>query len=236
MIFSNNKNMMNLSETKKEEKKNEILPGKRRSSLLSANLSRQTFFMLLFLEAIILALVGYFFFIKGVNKELKMVRAELVDKKQEFDRLSVKLDNFSVINKLYEGLSEEKLEKVKEVLPAEANLPDLLVNLDTLIKNNGFSMEGVEFQIVDAKGQEVFSAKNPSTEQISNEQVAEATSAVKKEIKTINIALNIEGSSYGGLKNLISQLENNLRLFDVVNFGFAGESTSLKIELKAYYL
>jgi hypothetical protein len=223
-------------ELKINNKNDKVLSDKRRSSLLLANLSRQTFLMLMGVEVAVLALAGYFFFVRGANKELVVVRADLTSKQEQLSQASNKLNNFSVINKIYEGLDGEVIKKVGQVLPVEPNLPDLMVNLDTLVKNNGFSLVEIDFQIVDSAGQEVFSAQNAEPEQVTNEAVAAATTATTKELKTINISLNIEGSSYSGLKSLISQLENNLRLFDVLKFGFTSEGTSLKIELRAYYL
>lgn len=203
---------------------------------MSANLSRQTFLMLMGVEVAVVALIGYFFFIRGVNEELIIVRADLAGRQEEFKQLTDKFNNFSIINKLYNSLDPEVLEKVEQVLPTQPDLPDLMVNLDTLVKNNGFSLGGVEFQIVNEKGQEVLRAKTTAAAPPSNEEVAAAEGpTTTKELKIINTVLDIKGSSYGGLKNLIIQLENNLRLMDVQKFGFAGDSTSLKIELKTYY-
>jgi hypothetical protein len=222
--------------------KKETAPvGKRRSSLLSANLSRQTFLMLMGVEAAILSLIGFFFFIQGANKELGMVRADLTVKQQEAEQLIGRLDNFLVLNKLYESLDEKTVAKVKQVLPAAPDLPDLMINLDTLVKNNGFSLTSIDFQIVNDKGEEVFRAQNAETARVTNAEVGQnltenGTTQINKELKIINISIDIKGSSYGGLKNLISQLENNLRLFDVLKFGFSGDSNSLKIDLRAYYL
>jgi Tfp pilus assembly protein PilO len=218
---------------------------KKRSSLLAANLSRQTFLMLMGAEIAVLALIGYFFFVKGANKELNLVKAELLAKQSEFSALNFKLDNFSVINSLYKKIDNGSLEKIDGVLPEKANLPDLIVNLDSISKNNGFSLTGVDLQIVDEKGKEILKASNLNTSNLDTIGEAgdagafapteNATVEPVKTLKTINISLNIDGSGYGGLKNLIAQLENNLRLFDVLKFSFSPDSKDFKIDLKGYY-
>lgn len=189
-----------------------------------------------------MALIGYFFFLRVVNKELIIVRTDLAGRQEELRQLTERYNNFSVVNKIYNSLDLKILEKVEQVLPTQPDLSDLMVNLDTLVKNNGFSLSGVEFQIVDSSGREVFRAKSTAAATLSNEEVMTGVAAAEveeaataKELKIINITLDIKGSSYGGLKNLITQLENNLRLMDVQTFGFSAESTSLKIELKTYY-
>lgn len=201
---------------------------KRRSSLLSADLSRQTFLMLIGLEAVILVLIGYFFFVKGVSQEYSAVKADLISRQEELNQLTQRLNNFSTINKLYNSLNPELISKAGSILPSSPDLSNLMVNLDTLVKNNGFSLTGVEFQIVDGKGKEVFRGKNAS-------EAEAAAASLPRELKSVGINLEIKGSSYGGLKNLIVQLENNLRLFDVQKFGFSAESSSLEIGLKSYY-
>jgi hypothetical protein len=217
---------------------------KRRSSLLSANLSRQTFIALVVLEALILCAVGYFFFIKGVVKELKLAEADFISKKSIFDSFKLREDTLVKTDHLYNSLSKDILEKTDLAIPNSPRLPDLLINFDTLIKNNGFSLQKIEFQVVDKKGQEIFSTqKNLAASgvaqvgaELATTNISEDQTIAPKELKTININLGVTGSSYLGLKNLITQLENNLRLVDVISFDFSSTATSFTISVRAYYL
>jgi hypothetical protein len=228
--------------------KNKTLPGAQpRTSSLAKNLSRQSFLALMFLEAIAFSALGYFIFVKNARVQLAAAQIALIDQKASFSRILSQYNGFYEIDNLYRQLDTETVKKIPAALPTKPSLSDLMINLETLIKNNGFDMLGVEFQVVDEQGKELLNVRNPSGPDLIDAEAdmagAENITAnplalenfSSRQLNTINITLDVKGNGYLGFKSLITQLENNLRLVDITDFSFNAEDTGFKLTLKSYY-
>ncbi|GEM_PF-3300960 len=246
--FSNNKDTQPALKTVVEDKK---------LSSLAAKLFDRLFFIIIFLEIVSLSLIGYFFFIRQFSSQLASLKNNQIPQRQQvLISLEKQYAQSNLINKLYAQLNPVLLEKTNLMLPSSPNLPDLLVNLDSLVASSGFSLQSINLKITDEKGQSLAELKNikkdttgdfivtndnnsgavanPTKPQPSDETVA--TNLITQSIKDINISLQIKGSGYAGFRQLIYQLEHNLRLLDVLKFDFSPADDVFSITLRSYYL
>ena len=237
---------VDIKKTKKTSGKKGVkleIKEKKQTSILVEKLSNRTFFIVIFLEAVILCLIGYFFFISGAKKELDSVKQDLLPaRQQKFKKENSKLAEMLDIYNLYKKIPDSKKEKSKDVLPSKASLPDLLVNLDDLMQANNFSLDGVSFMVTDEEGKKIVDkVKLKEITDIANleKDLSEEDTGeekIEKYLRIIEIELEISGGGYLSFENLISQIETNLRLMDIVSFNFSPESDGYSITLKTYYL
>lgn len=124
----------------------------------------------------------------------------------------------------YEQVDAVDLARINGILPSEYNKEVLFGEIEEIIKQNGFiptSITLVKEGEIDVSG-----ASSNNTQ---------ATSTIlSPKVGTVDINLNIAAIDYAGMKNLLSILENNLRILDVKQLTLSnGGSASL--ELITYY-
>jgi len=217
----------------------------RKKSTLAQHLSNRIFFILLVIEAIILILVGYFFFIRGVVSELGAVKNDLLPEQQNNYAVLMAEYNDKVDSKdLFLSLDKSLVNKSKMVLPDDPELSNLVVNLDSLAKSNGFSLANVDFVLLNNQGQSIKSTEKIEFSQYVDleelKKMAEQTEQEMKNnedksLKTVEMKITIKGSGYAGFKNLLLQIQKNIRLLDVVSFSFSPEDETFSLILRAYY-
>jgi hypothetical protein len=242
-----NKNMLNNS--KKIIKDKEEISGKRKSSLLVSRLSNQTFFVLIFIEIVVFALLGYVFFIKNSYTELGSVRDDLLPTRQaEYESMNNKYTEFLSINDSFQALKPEIIEKAGIVLPSEADLPNILVILEDITSKNGFEVRSVNVDIFNEDGEVVLPVTRlngfgfPQANRVDSELVKSSglgeieDKNKKKKLKIMEFDLKVSGSGYSSFKRFMTMAEKSLRLFDIVGFDFSSVEESFSVKLRAYYL
>lgn len=104
------------------------------------------------------------------------------------------------------------------ILPKEVNIPDLLVQLEAVASQTGFTLQGIAVSEA-TKG----SGRKAETSGIQ----ADGTRVVK-------ITYSIDGVTYPKFKVLLQALEQAWRLIQVDSFTL-GRDTSLSLDLTSYY-
>ncbi|MFH1610954.1 MAG: hypothetical protein ABIA91_03645 [Patescibacteria group bacterium] len=239
--------MMNNAKKIIDDKKN--ASGKRKSSILVSRLSNQTFFVLIFIEIIVLVLLLYIFFIKGAYTELDSVRGDLLPTRQtEYENMNNKYTEFLSINDSFKTLKPEIIAKAKTVLPSEAELPDTIAILDNITSKNGFELKSVDVGIFDEDGKVVVpvervnsfglpKANRVDPKLIESRNLGELEDKNQEQkLKIVEFDLKITGSGYSSFKRFMTMTEKSLRLFDVVGFEFSSVDESFSVKLRAYYL
>lgn len=238
-----------ITNSKKIKEKKEKAPKKRKSSLLVSRLSNQTFFVLIFIEVVVLALLGYVFFIKGSYDELNLVRDNLLPTRQaEYEKMNNRYIEFLSINDSFKALKPEVIEKVGVILPSKADLPNILVVLDNITLNNGFEIKSIDVNIFDEDGEIVLPVRRlnnfgfPQANKVDPELVENIglgkieDKDEEKKLKIVEFDLKIAGSGYSSFKKFMTMAEKSLRLFDVVGFDFSSVEETFAVKLRAYYL
>jgi Tfp pilus assembly protein PilO len=189
------------------------------SSLHSASSAQAVFAryykILTALIVILLAAGSYFLILKpkydqvgvGGKYNVETLRTEL-KKRQDY------LRNVQALSTNYRNINRTEIDKVKTILPTEEDIPGLLVQLQTIAERNGIFLSGVSINDV------------PDPDK------------TKSSLHKINVSLNLigtPGKSYEDVKRFLSEVEYNVRLFDVAALYFSPDSPNYSVSLITYY-
>jgi hypothetical protein len=111
----------------------------------------------------------------------------------------------------YDQLNSDNLGALSTVLPTEADFPDLFVIVEDVVTKSGLSLVSISI--------------SPTTELTGTP--SSATSAIPApqldpNVKTLDIALTIgNGQNYKQFKELLTTIEDSLRLFNVQALSFS---------------
>lgn len=197
---------------------NTIEKRKRRNLQLKIVFIKYNKAITLFLVIIILVF-SYYFILKPKYEQVGGSGSyNLSNGKEDYvKRKSYLLDLKKLVTN-YRQISQQDLNKLKEILPDQEDTASLFVQFQALAIENNFLLAGVTINEVPEK--EKSSKKLPS------------------EIKKLNITLELVGDQKQGylqLKEFLSSLERNLRLFDVNSIYFSPDSANYSINIFAYY-
>ena len=116
----------------------------------------------------------------------------------------------------YNSISAADIEKIRKFLPAGSALSNFLIEVDTLVQDADIEMKDIAFT-----------------------ELAISESADELGLQTLEVTLDIEGT-YEDFRDLLSLVERNLRLIDVVGISLqpSEENNSLMnftLTLNTYY-
>ena len=122
------------------------------------------------------------------------------------------------------------------ILPREKDIPGLFVQMQEIAKKNNFLLGSIAFSdaefSLDAKGEK----ENVNAQNNENADAQNSAQSISG-IKEMNVSFIISGGNYDNLKSFLSDIEKNLRLFDIydINFGSTKEGP-YSMNLRTYYL
>ncbi|MFA6215883.1 MAG: type 4a pilus biogenesis protein PilO [Patescibacteria group bacterium] len=164
--------------------------------------------------------LGYYFILEPKYNEVGVGgKYNLSTMQEELNKRKAYLDNLRKLNNNYQNINQTEIEKLKQILPSDQDIPGLFVQLQSLAEESGLLLAGVSIN-------EVPEAK----------KIAKGSSEAV--IKKLNVSLNLISTgkgSYEEVKIFLTALEDNLRLFDVNSVYFAPDSANYSINLFTYY-
>lgn len=159
-----------------------------------------------------------FIFVLPAWNKSGVLNNEKISKEKQLTDLRSTVANIDELSAKYEK-SKTDLNKLSLAIPSEQQLPELLIQFEDVIKSNSMIINNVEFTDEGASTGNEFSKTG--------------------NVKIIQTKLAIEGS-YSNFKNLLNDIERNIRLMDVtsINFSRGGADTNTKFDvvLNTYYL
>lgn len=185
----------------------------------------QHFAFVLFAIVIIFLIVGYVV-VYPVYSDYKSLSDETVaNKKINLNKEQQIFSELWQLNKTYNEISPILKDKVIKLLPESQELPSLYYNLDQLANQAGFKLQAIGVHIV-----ELDNKKNAATaDKDKNEELA------TRELREIEVNLELSQGGYATLKNFLSLVEKNLRIFDVKSFIYNPEKEQIEVVLKTYF-
>jgi len=180
---------------------------------------------------LVLILIGVVVFIdipavEGILQTRKNFAAqkELLEDKQVF------LAKVQELIKIYDE-NKENIDKISFIMPSKEDIPNLIVQLESLVKDQGLILDKLEVSMP--------SEESPS-KMISEEGVPIKQETQAKKYKTLLISLGFIGD-YTALKNFFYAAEENIRLLDIDSINISRESEEVPgilkfdLTLKTYY-
>lgn len=184
------------------------------------------FKVLVFLVLLIIILPGYFFFVKPEYESYQKNKQLNAQYQSQRDLALNQLKGYKKTLSVYQAVDPLEEEKINQILPDNYDEANLYVNLESIVKTVGLSLDNIII--------------NPVTTQVTRRPVigknTEAEAALSNQIGLIDIELILSDVSYVKMKNFFTVLETNIRLLDVKQFNFNAVDGTLSVSLQAYYL
>lgn len=185
---------------------------------------------------------GVFFLIYPKYRFIKeLARTSLPGKLEEFKALedyAAKIKELEQAIVDWQNKNQANVKKLEQALPDEPKIPELIAQLDALTKDSGFLLNSLDFSEVTAV-QEQGPAVTARDKARADKNMALVNWQLDKNIKQLNVSLNLTGGDYLAFKKFLDKLEKNMRLFDVISIKFASsltEGTDYNLALRTYYL
>ena len=162
------------------------------------------------LLAIIILIIG-FFLLRPNIKNIQSLQNQKFTLENENIILEKRLANLKELGKNFEAIKDrEEIKKLPLLLPKGPDIPNLLINLESLAQAKGLILSSVDI---------------------------EPTRTWREELESTEIRVEFSGKiDYQLFKTLLQTLENNLRLFEVLNFSFKPLQSSLLLHLRIFSL
>lgn len=204
------------------------------------------------LAAVILA-VGYFLVINKSIANLKQKKTTLaVEKLQEFKHAEQYFKKLEELNKAIDNFQKENravLAKLEQVLPDNSQVPELIAQVEALIKSSGFSLDGFAITEGESAAKKSSAQRRPAA--VDTAEGTEGDNAINEiqdnkpalkslpaEVKSLKISLAVSGKDYFAFKELLKIIEQHIRIFDVTSISFGGDTGEggYSLNLQTYYL
>ncbi|MDD3284065.1 MAG: hypothetical protein PHZ07_00540 [Patescibacteria group bacterium] len=192
---------------------------------------------LILIEIVLVLVIGYIFLIRNKVSSIKEINSLIIEKQNEVNNLLNYKSKSEELSKKYEELKKSKdndIEKIKEVLPSESDLPGIMAQVEALVKENGLELGSISLSALEENELPKEDTKKNVVKGISKKNVDSDMSGIKE----VNVAIFVFGSNggYDKIKSFLSALENHIRLIDIVSFNFDEKMSSYSINFKTYYL
>lgn len=163
-----------------------------------------------------LILAGAYFLVLAPNwTKIRMInQRNLADVDSRLAQRRAYAGDLGELIKNYDSIAKSDLARLDQILPKEADISGLFVQLADLAAVYNLRLTGITVN-----------------------EAAEITVAGQR-IKSLNVSLNLlgpEGSGYFEIKNFLEGLEKNLRLFDVNAVYFNPKNPAYSLTLQTYY-
>jgi hypothetical protein len=172
-------------------------------------------------------LIGVYFFLFPKYKEIQaMANIDFQDQETKYQAKAKELAEIKKIKSDYREILPEDLDKINFIFPSEPDQKELFGYIDKMLSRNGYILPSLSI-VVDGNSP----ALGPK---IGSDGTAGESNLRDNGIGVITIGFTISGVNYAGLKSLLNQIENDLRLFDIVKLEY-NPAGSLSLVMNTYY-
>jgi Tfp pilus assembly protein PilO len=172
--------------------------------------------------AIVVFLIGYALVLHPKLQEARdfsVSNYELELKEKE--KLEEKLDYLVGLSSQRSRVSKSKIDKISEILPEKAATPQLITSVEGIAQESGVTIEGIEMSILDdyiAEDEQSIANPLPST------------------VGIVEFNLSLATGPYEQVKLFLENLENSLRILDVIALMYSPLEENYSIIFRSYFL
>lgn len=168
--------------------------------------------LFIFLAVAVFVALGYFFVWPEYGK-LADLGSKVREKNLFLENKSNALASIKKLISNHNSISQDDREKLASMLPETVDEPGLFVLFETLALKNKMALLALDISEREA-----------------------AADLKNLGIKEVFISANLTGGEYNDFKNLLGDLESNLRLLDIVAVSYTPDPSSLALNIKTYRL
>jgi len=158
------------------------------------------------------------------------IRKQIATETDNFAQSQAFLEKVEGLIATYEQ-NKESIDKMAEILPQKEDIPNLIVQIEALVFEQGLVLDKLEIT-------------SPTEEAATGNKAEEVRTGVQTattpKYKTLNIDLGFTGD-YWAMKNFLKATEENMRLIDIDSISIApqgeiaGGLFTFTLTLKTYY-
>lgn len=198
--------------------------------------------ILLIIMAVVIG--GYLILLSGKVFQLKEQSSIMLEKMAEFEDLEQynnQLKQLEDTIKEFQKSNAQQVAKLEEVLPGSPQIPQLLAQLEALVKSSSFNLSGLTLseaalpEAASAKTKQPKEAESLAAEESKNQLFA----SLPDTVRVLKISLSVSGGDYFAFKDLLKDFETHIRLFDIISLSFSGGSSGgsgeYSLNLQTYY-
>ncbi|MFH1671239.1 MAG: type 4a pilus biogenesis protein PilO [Candidatus Portnoybacteria bacterium] len=164
------------------------------------------------LSSLVIGLVLIFLFIDPLWSSVAALKERMESKSEEIVRIESLISKKQELEKKYQEVSEEA-EKAFLALPKEEDLPYLISQFDTMALKNGLLLETVRF-----------------VKPEKSENKSDQPQTIVPGFSNLAAAVKLSGS-YEAFKGYLRDIENGLRMMEVVSIGLNSQRGILNLDL-----
>ena len=170
--------------------------------------------VIIILINLLISMALIFIFANPLWDSVKVLRIETNNKNQDISNTEQLLIKIEKLESEYQEIAEENIQDITLALPKEKDLPYLINQFEILSLNNGLLFESLKF------GEEIERDK---------ENIDQSKEIISP-FSYLPVQIVLSGS-YEGLKSYLNNIEDNIRLMDVVRINFENNQISEDINL-----
>src|SRR3989338_8655580 len=204
------------------------------------------FFIINFVVILAVLALGYINFLSPSIMRLKAGKnLGLEERKKEEERLKTYLEELETMRNNYKSFTQAKLDELTRILPREEDFPGLFVQMQKIAEENNFILDSLDIVPIDAqrnRSRENGDGENNTSGEGGSAQNSQAGKSAIAEIsggriKELNLSFSITGGNYEDFKKLLSDIERNMRIFDIFDIRFGSvQAGPFFINMRTYYL
>jgi Tfp pilus assembly protein PilO len=195
-------------------------------------------FITVFCSLLTLVLL-YFFVVSQAFVEFREVRR--VDIAEEQERLESLRSDLQLLKRLesnFATINDTTIAEIESVVPKEADLPNLFVNLDGIAKASGNEISTVSFNKSTQREKiglgRIFGETEESVDTSGTDDNLSAYPFTK--LYVLVVELDVLSNSYSDFKQFIQTVEKNIRIMDIIDFNYNPLEASFRVRLETYYI
>lgn len=175
-------------------------------------------------------ILGYFLVVKPKYEQIiKSIERRVTLQSQGYLVKRENLEKAKKLLSLYNQTDSDKIARVNTFLPTNPSHEEIFTILDDIVSRNGLVLNGVNISIPSQTGVVAKSGNDTEEEgQLMKRKLPE-------QVKRVDVTVEVLGADYPGFKSLITSLESNLRLIDIINVNFEPAHGRANLQLRTYF-
>lgn len=188
------------------------------------------FSWIILLSVIIVFALGYKFLISPKYQAINEISEVSMNKKEkEYIEKRKEFNDFIDLINVYNNINSEHKKKINAMLSTEDVHEEIFTRLESIISRNGFIPLSIDINLDNNKKENISEKEDGAENDISGHTLL-------SKIGKVEVELEVAGINYSGLKSLLQDFENSLRIIDVENIVFSPDKETVDFNLSTYYL
>lgn len=186
-------------------------------------------------------ILGYFLLLQPKISQLREAGiAQLPAKSSELELLnkySQKLKELAAKVSGFQTKYSQEVSDLNQVLPAQAQIPELIAELDALVQKSGFRINSLDINETSPKTPAKKIPENSDGASGLAENPTEQLNNNLENLHLLEVTLSVSGGDYPAFKVLLNKIEKNIRLLDLISIKFSAvdNNEAYSLILRTYY-